>query len=58
MVYFRAIKRTCNICGHKGEYSIHEMPAVPEIQGREIICPICWEKFIKQHVGLMIADGN
>jgi len=56
MSYMVPSERTCTVCGHKGKYSRDQHPRSPKLPSGDIPCPVCYEKFIKDNVGIMNRD--
>lgn len=43
----------CDTCGHKMNYSPHDSHPAPTTLNNEPFCPVCYDKFLRKHVGVM-----
>jgi len=50
-MYILPQKHKCNECGHEQMYGPHDGHNVPFFSTGDPMCPNCWDKFLKEHVG-------
>ena len=43
----------CNKCGYDELYTPSLPIATPVLLNRQPVCPVCWDKFLKENLGIM-----